>query len=112
MYQLPHVPKTVCWVHKRGASIPLLAISDEVNSSISIYDGRGENPKPIHVLNKLHRKIVHLIVFNDKYDCVVSADEGGMIEYWRPSEPFEKPNNVFEFKSSTNLFDFKKVSQN
>lgn len=109
MYQLPHVPKAVCWVHRRGASIPMLAISDEVNPSISIYDGRGENPKPVHVLNSIHRRIVHIMAYNDKHDCVVSADEGGMLEYWRPNGTFEKPADVFEFKSSTNLFDFKKA---
>ena len=31
-----------------------------------------------------------------------------MIEYWNPST-YEKPNNVFEYKSSTDLFDFKKA---
>lgn len=34
-----------------------------------------------------------------------------MIEYWSPREPFEKPDDVFglwQFKSSTDLYDFKK----
>lgn len=108
-YELSHVPKTVCWVHKKGASLPLLAISDNVNPHISIYDGRGENPKPIHVLTNLHRKLVHLIVYNDKYDCCISADESGMVEYWRPGGEYTKPSTVFEMKSATNLFDFKKA---
>ncbi|TQS31859.1 hypothetical protein Golomagni_07847, partial [Golovinomyces magnicellulatus] len=49
------------------------------------------------------------MAFNNAYDCVVSGDENGMIEYWRPSGNYEKPDNVFEYKSSTNLFDFKKA---
>jgi len=49
------------------------------------------------------------MAFNEAYDCVVSADESGMIEYWRSSGPYEKPDNVFDLKLSTNLFDFKKV---
>lgn len=31
-----------------------------------------------------------------------------MIEYWQPSGDFQKPNEVFEFKSKTDLYDFKK----
>lgn len=36
-----------------------------------------------------------------------------MIEYWRPSEPFEPPTNVpgmWAYKSATNLYEFKKVN--
>ena len=35
-----------------------------------------------------------------------------MIEYWEPSEPFEKPENVeWQNKGSTGLYEFKKASQ-
>ena len=108
MLTIEFTPKCVCWVHKRGASIPLLAVSDEVNHTIRIYDGRGENQEPIHTISGLHRSVVSLMVFNDPYDCAISADENGMIEYWRPGT-YEKPDNVFEYKSSTNLFEFKKA---
>lgn len=60
-------------------------------------------------MTSIHRKPVVAIAFNNAYDCVISADEAGMIEYWRPSDGFEKPDNVFELKSSTNLFDFRKA---
>lgn len=102
-------PKCVCWVHKRGASLPLLAVSDEVNHNIRIYDGRGENQEPVHTIAGLHRSVVSLMAFNDAYDCAISADENGMIEYWRPGGNYEKPDNVFEYKSQTNLFEFKKA---
>lgn len=49
------------------------------------------------------------MAYNDKYDCVVSADDAGFVEYWRPSGSFDKPPNVFSMKSDTNLFDFKKA---
>lgn len=101
-------PRCICWVHQRGASFPLLAVSDEVNHYIHIHDGRGDNPEPIHTLKGLHRSVISLIAFNNAYNCVVSADESGMIEYWRPGGSYEKPSNVFEYKSSTNLFEFKK----
>jgi peptidylprolyl isomerase domain and WD repeat-containing protein 1 len=89
--------------------MPLLAVSEEIGHSISIYDGRGENQKPLYVLSNVHRSPVTLMAFNNAYDCVISADEAGMIEYWRPYGSYEKPDNVFEYKSSTSLFEFKKA---
>lgn len=109
MLTLEFTPKCICWVHQRGASLPLLAVSDEVNHTIRIYDGRGENQEPIHTISGLHRSVVSLMAFNDAYNCVISADENGMIEYWSPGNNYEKPDNVFDFKSSTNLFEFKKA---
>ncbi|KAK5166350.1 hypothetical protein LTR04_000744 [Oleoguttula sp. CCFEE 6159] len=101
-------PKCICWVHSRGASFPLLALSTEVDSHIRIYDGRGEDQRPLHTITNLHRSPVSIMAYNNTYDCVISADEGGMIEYWRPGGTYEKPDSVFKMKSSTNLFDFKK----
>lgn len=49
------------------------------------------------------------MAYNNQYDCVVSVDEAGMIEYWRPSGDYEKPDGVFKYKSSTDLFEFKKA---
>ena len=48
------------------------------------------------------------MAFNDAYNCVVSADQTGMVEYWIPDGTSEKPEGVFELKSSTDLFAFKK----
>ncbi|KAI9368608.1 hypothetical protein BJX61DRAFT_523215 [Aspergillus egyptiacus] len=109
MLTLEFDPRCICWVHPRGASLPLLAVTDEASSAIQIFDGRGENPNPLHTLKTIHRSPVAAIAFNDAYNCVISADDSGMIEYWRASDgSFEKPDNVFELKSSTNLFEFKK----
>ncbi|KAI6807373.1 hypothetical protein KC363_g4549 [Hortaea werneckii] len=102
-------PKCVCYVHGHGSSFPMLAVSNEQDGRIDLYDGRGENPKPLHTISALHRKPVHLMAYNNEFDCVVSVDEGGMLEYWRPSGSYDKPENVFEIKSSTNLFEFKKA---
>ncbi|KAH0559773.1 hypothetical protein GP486_003710 [Trichoglossum hirsutum] len=105
---LETTPKAICWVHKRGASLPLLAVSDEASHSIRIYDGRGENLKPLHIISSLHKNPISLMAYNDAYDCTISVDDGGMLEYWRPHGDYEKPDNVFEYKSSTSLFEFKK----
>lgn len=50
-----------------------------------------------------------MMAYNNAHDCVLSADENGMIEYWRPDGVFEKPDSVFQYKSSTSLFEFKKA---
>jgi peptidylprolyl isomerase domain and WD repeat-containing protein 1 len=102
-------PKCICFVHGHGTSYPLLAVSNDTDGKISIYDGRGENQKPMHTIAALHRKPVHIMTYNSAYNCVLSADESGMIEYWQPSGSYEKPDNVFEMKSTTSLFAFKKA---
>ncbi|KAK3950670.1 hypothetical protein QBC32DRAFT_8647 [Pseudoneurospora amorphoporcata] len=107
--QLDYVPKCVCWVHKKGAPLPILAVSEEEKPVIHLYDGRGQQEKPFHTISGLHRSPVGIMAFNDRYDCVVSADDGGMVEYWQPSGSYEKPESVFKFKSATNLFEFKKA---
>ena len=89
--------------------MPLLAVSSESDSSIRLYDGRGDRTDPLHTVSGLHRNPVSIIAFNNSYDCVVSADQGGMVEYWRPGGNYEKPDNVFNMKSSTNLFEFKRA---
>ena len=110
MLPLEFVPRCVCWVHRRGASLPLLAVTDESSSTIQVFDGRGGNQAPMHTVKSIHRAPVASMAFNSAFDCVISADESGMIEYWRAGDgSFEKPDNVFDLKSSTNLFEFKKA---
>lgn len=98
----------ICWVHQRGASLPLLAVSDEAANVVHIYDGSGAVQTPIHRVSNLHKSPVRALAYNNDYDCVLSADDNGMIEYWRPRGTYEKPDNVFKLKSSTDLFAFKK----
>ncbi|KAK4047441.1 Peptidyl-prolyl cis-trans isomerase cyp15 [Microbotryomycetes sp. JL221] len=107
--KLPFNPRVATWVHRRGDGRILLAISDFDSPAIRIYDGRGDG-KPLHTITTLHKKSVHLMAFNTLYDTVISADVGGMIEYWEPREPFEKPGTVeWTSKASTGLYEFKKT---
>ncbi|GAA5872288.1 hypothetical protein JCM1840_004117 [Sporobolomyces johnsonii] len=106
--KLPYNPRTCCWIHGGKDGRTLLAITDFDSSAIRIYDGRGDGT-PLHTLETLHRKSVHLMTYNPKYDTVISVDVGGMIEYWEPSEPFEKPETVeWQSKAETGLYEFKK----
>jgi peptidylprolyl isomerase domain and WD repeat-containing protein 1 len=96
----------ICWVHRR-AQTPVLAVV--IGREIHIYDGRGDSQTPMYTLSSLHRAPVVAMAYNSAFDCVVSADSGGMIEYWQPGDNYEKPDSVFKMKSTTNLFDFKKA---
>jgi len=97
-------PRCICYVYGSGSSFPLLAVTS--SAKIDVYD--GEHEKLLYSTSKLHKSPIITMVYNTKYDCVISADESGMIEYWQPTEQFDKPNTVFSMKSSTNLFEFKK----
>ncbi|CAE6523014.1 unnamed protein product [Rhizoctonia solani] len=111
MLKLDYTPKTAYWVHKRGQAQALLAVSEEKSPTIRIYDGRGDGT-PLQTISSLHRSPVHLMTYTDHFDTVVSADESGFVEYWQPREPYEPPKDIpgmWEFKSSTDLYEFKKT---
>ena len=108
MLKLSSPATSICWVHGRSSTLPLLAVAEEGEKDIKIFDGRGEKTDPIDNVKHLHKNPVSAMAYNSAYDCVVSADEGGMIEYWSPSGNHEKPDGLFQYKSSTNLFEFKK----
>ena len=44
-----------------------------------MYDGRGEL---LQSLERLHFKPVCSISYNNVFDTVISADVGGIVEYW------------------------------
>ncbi|KAK7469279.1 Peptidyl-prolyl cis-trans isomerase cyp15 [Stygiomarasmius scandens] len=108
--KLGYTPHACCWVHKRGQAQGLLAVSDAASGTIRLYDGRGTDT-PLETVESLHRFPVHLMTYSDRYETVISADEGGFVEFWQPTEPFTLPKNVpglWSFKSETDLYEFKK----
>lgn len=105
MINLDKAARCICWVHRRGSSSLLAAA---FGNEIRIYDGRGERQDALYTTSLVHRSAVAAMAYNAAYDCVISADESGMVEYWRPGEQFEKPDSVFKAKAGTSLFDFKK----
>ncbi|KAF7730577.1 Peptidyl-prolyl cis-trans isomerase cyp15 [Apophysomyces ossiformis] len=109
MIKLGFKPKSVCWIHQKGQAQALAAVSEADNPNIHIYDGRADN-KPLQTISNLHSKPVHLMAFNSRFNCVVSVDKSGMIEYWSPEEPFDLPKDLgFELKTETDLYEFKKA---
>ncbi|SPC67678.1 related to Peptidylprolyl isomerase domain and WD repeat-containing protein 1 [Ustilago sp. UG-2017b] len=70
--------------------------------------------EPIHTASKIHRAPVHILAFNAQHNVVISCDVSAFVEYWTPEEPFSAPSptkvpGIFELKSTTDLFDFKKT---
>ncbi|KAG6855549.1 hypothetical protein H0H87_001249 [Tephrocybe sp. NHM501043] len=108
--KLGYVPYACCWVHRRGQAQGLLAVSDSKSGTIRIYDGRGDG-KPLETIETLHHFPVHILTYSDRFDTVISVDEGGFVEYWQPIDPFILPKNVsglWSYKSETDLYEFKK----
>ncbi|CAK7901260.1 hypothetical protein CAAN1_23S01992 [[Candida] anglica] len=57
----------------------------------------------------IHRFSIESMAFNRKYNCVVSTDVRGFIEYWVPQAGFPVPNTVkFQYKTDTDLFEMTK----
>ena len=60
-----------------------VAVAGNADSpSIRIYDGRGAST-PLKVIEKMHMKPITCMIYNATFDVAISADRGGMIEYWR-----------------------------
>ena len=90
--------------------MPLLAVADGETPAVHIYDGRGETQTPTETIQGIHKSSITEMAYNNQHDCVISADASGMIEYWSPSSSaHEKPASVFQYKSSTDLFEFRKA---
>jgi len=109
MLKLDYVPTCAQWIHRAGDAIPELAIGETATSNINIYDGKGSS-SPLATLSKIHMKPVTVIIYSPVHDLVVSADEGGMMEYWTTGRnDYKFPRNVsFESKVETDLYEFAK----
>ncbi|KAJ8305534.1 hypothetical protein KUTeg_016079 [Tegillarca granosa] len=86
MMKLDFIPQTSAWIHNSGDPIAAMAISVKEGNAIHIFDGRV-------------------------YEVVVSADSGGMVEYWTgPKQDYKFPKNVsWQYKLDTDLYEFAKV---
>ena len=108
MVKLDFVPTTGCWVDKPGDAISVIAVTSEEDNEIRLYDGRGSN-EMIKSL-KIHQKPVTSVVYCAKHDIAISADMGGMLEYWSGmGSDFQFPRNTtFDSKLDTDLYELAK----
>ena len=108
MIKLDYVPSCAAWVHKPGDAINVLAIAEEDAPEIRMYDGKSSD-EVLKTL-KIHSKPVSCISYCIKYDIAVSADQGGMIEYWSGlGQDFGFPRSAkFDSKLDTDLYELAK----
>jgi len=105
--RLGYVPEVACWVHRIGDALPKLAVAEADSTKIHIYDGRSGDAPLLHTAEKLHMKPVVAMAYSPTYDVVISADQGGFVEYWTGNgEP--AANVAFKSKLDTDLFEFVK----
>lgn len=75
-----------------------------------MYDGRQDGNEALKILESVHRSPVSVIRYNSIFDCAISFDSSGMVEYWTGyKSDFQFPKNLkFESKLDTDLFQFVK----
>lgn len=106
--RLGYVPECVAWIHQASDPIAAVAIAESSTNLIHVYDGRGDRLK---TLDRIHFKPVVSMAYNPVFDTAVSADVGGIIEYWSDlKDDFQFPEKkvMFTSKLDTDLFDFAK----
>ena len=105
-----YTPHCCTWIHRAGDALATLAVAEADSTKIHVYDGKGPESVPLRTLDKLHMKPVMLLTYNPILDVVLSADQGGMLEYWSGAKSdYGFPKNVmFESKLDTDLFEFAK----
>lgn len=105
-------PQCLCWAYGRKTlgGTPQLAVGNDLDGEVLILNGQSDGKEPIARIKsgRLHKARAVAMAYNEQWDCMVSADATGMLEYWQPDEQLEKPSGLWKMKSSTNLFDFKK----
>ncbi|CAH8433604.1 unnamed protein product [Dicrocoelium dendriticum] len=105
MMKLDFVPYVCCFIHTTRDEVSALAISDQDSPKIYVYDARSKNDL-LHTVDRLHLSPVVCMIYNPVFDCVVSADSDGMLEFWAgPSQNYRFPRLLdWEYKSETDLF--------
>lgn len=109
MIQFDFIPQTGCFGTHWSGLDPVLVVADSQTSKIYVFDPQAETNVPLKVLSSLHKAPIEILEYNKEWDSFISSDGLGMIEYWQLYEDGErKPTGVFEMKSSTNLYDYRK----
>eukprot|EP01099_Mayorella_cantabrigiensis_P005333 TRINITY_DN4223_c0_g1_i1.p1 TRINITY_DN4223_c0_g1~~TRINITY_DN4223_c0_g1_i1.p1 ORF type:complete len:663 (+),score=156.82 TRINITY_DN4223_c0_g1_i1:65-1990(+) len=96
---------TLCeWVF-HGSNKPILACAEQGQGFVHFFDitGQKEVRNPLTLLAPLT-----VMKYSEKFDCLVTGDEKGMIDYWDLTT-LKTPNYLpWKFKSDTALYDLAK----
>ncbi|KAF1779253.1 Cyclophilin-like domain [Phytophthora cactorum] len=104
MLSVAFTPAECCWISAKGAIDP--------KPALRIYTAESAANEPVHTISKLHAAPVTAVAYNPVANCVISADQKGIIEYW-DADTYKFPSKdkgvvKFKFKGETDLFELAK----
>ncbi|KAG6586951.1 Peptidylprolyl isomerase domain and WD repeat-containing protein 1 [Phytophthora cinnamomi] len=111
MLSVAYTPAECCWISAKGAIEPKVVVADRNSPAMRIYTAESAASEPVHTIGQLHAAPVTALAFNPAANCVISADQKGIIEYWdADSYKFPKDRAVakFKFKGETDLYELAK----
>lgn len=92
-----------CWYKSRNTNH--LVISEQDTNKIHILNPDDDD---FEIIKTIHRNPLNVINYNPKYQCIISADIKGIVEYWTPQEENTPKSVQFKYKSETDLLEFAK----
>uniref|UniRef100_A0AAV1U2Q8 peptidylprolyl isomerase n=1 Tax=Peronospora matthiolae TaxID=2874970 RepID=A0AAV1U2Q8_9STRA len=108
MMSVSFTPGDCCWISGKGVLVPKVAVSDRAGPAIRIYTAESATSEPVYVVSHLHAAPVTALALNPVANCVISADQKGVIEYW-DAETYKLPQvATFRYKSDTDLYELAK----
>ncbi|OWZ21210.1 Peptidylprolyl isomerase domain and WD repeat-containing protein 1 [Phytophthora megakarya] len=110
MLTVAFTPAECCWISAKGAIDPKVVVADLNSAALRIYTAESSANEPVHTISKLHAAPVTVVAYNPVANCVISADQKGIIEYW-DADTFKFPTKEkvkFKFKGETDLFELAK----
>mmetsp|Transcript_12389 Transcript_12389/g.34796 ORF Transcript_12389/g.34796 Transcript_12389/m.34796 type:complete len:620 (-) Transcript_12389:303-2162(-) len=110
MLKLEFVPEAAEWIFEKGQAQLKLAISDSESPKIHVFDVSTGSNDPVACIEGSHRAPVVSMKYNAAYNCLISSDSMGVIEYWDASVyVFPKDTVQFKFKLDTDLYALAKA---
>lgn len=95
-----------------GENQSLIAVSSSSESSIFIFSSITLSPQPVRIIY-LHTSLITGMVYNYRYNCMISTDSKGILEYWNGSflpnsminisRDDNKPHNDYISKDNKNI---------
>jgi peptidylprolyl isomerase domain and WD repeat-containing protein 1 len=116
------VGRAVVWLREEDTNSYAFAVAHADAAKVSLFRTDALSDPP-HVIELPHVAPVVLMQFNAKFNAVVSIDDEGVIEYWRPvrsdeislaneRRPLVASSDIagldFDLKSETDLFELAK----
>lgn len=112
--KLNFLPNAVCWASPKDSHMALLACSDKESHNIHFFDVKSGQQEILYTISTVHSAPVRIMKYNPMCDVIVSADDIGKVEYWRPLEKgfvefTDLHPKLWKYKSNTSLYTFQKV---